>query len=142
VNNIALVVHRCCSESSDRKILYGGVKSIIDRNLSLFPWLTRSQVYYAVNKIKGDAPDSTAAVSHIDPNSTRQLVITNNSSIASCSNPSTIKLNSTAIVQFNPVSISEPGCPKGTTINKIIDASRRKKEATYIISIRYAKMKE
>jgi len=84
VNNVTLVVHRCCSESSDRKSLDGGVKSIIDRNLSLLPWLTRSQVYYAVNKIKGNAPDSTAAVSHVDPNSMRQLVITNNSSITSC----------------------------------------------------------
>ena len=37
VNNIAFVLHIYRSESSDRKSLYGGVKSIIDCNLSLFP---------------------------------------------------------------------------------------------------------
>ena len=70
--------------------------------------ITRSQVYYAVNKIKGDASDSTSTVSHVDHVLTKQLVVANNSSIASCSNPSTIELNSTDIV----ASISESGRPK------------------------------
>ena len=136
MTSVALVVHRYCSKLRNRNDVYGGVKSIIGRNISLFPWLTRSQVYYTVNKIKRDAVDSISEVSHADSGLVNELVITNFSYIASTSS-TTIELNSTDIVEFKPASkpasISTSGRLKGGTTNERIDAARRKKGATDIM---------
>ena len=89
-------------------------------------------------------------VLHVDPGLVSALVITNNSSVASCS--STIELNSTDIVEFAPAPITESinstdivkwtpalssvsGRPKGSPTNEKIDNARRKKEATDIIAV-------
>lgn len=102
-------------------------------------------MYYAVNKIKRGAVDSISEASHVDPVLVKELVVTNASSIVSTSSP-TFELNSTDIVECNPASKPASsitsGRPKGSTTNERIDATRRKKEATDIIAVHYAKMKE
>ena len=74
--------------------------------------------------------------SHFDP------AITNGSFSSSC--PSTNVLNITDIIEYNPPryqSLNEVGRLKGTTNTAKIDVSRRKKDATDIITTRFAKLK-
>jgi len=136
VHSIAHTVHKCRTEASGRKGFYGNVKAIIDRNLSLFPWLTRSKVCYAENKIKCDISHlSTTLTRDSDPTLLNELIIANDSSSSLC------VLDNSAV--DNDISSEKaPGRPKYTTSDNKIDARKRIKDATNVVSIKYKKIKD